>query len=458
MTTWQVRRIGGARSLVLVGVAAACANVELPPGSPPDLMPPVVVEQYPAPNSVVPDLDGDAWLRFDEPLQSPQSIERGLDLSPAWEWQFRPRRSGFSIRPREGWRTGVVYHIRVPAGIGDLLRNTTRSTIEWSFSTGPELVETRIDGTIYSRVEGTGTRDARILFLPPDSVPYSVVSDTGGVFGIRSLPPGEYSVFGFLDENRNRRLDRDREAYDSARVSLPEANSRYALDLWMVPPDSTPPMLVAASVQDTVTIVLEFDDPLEPEAPMDSVTVRVQPVAGGAPLAVREVRVGPPGVTADLPLAQVDSLAAGRDTVAVGDEPPVVGDSAEARAELPAAGDSAQVRAELEAPADSLPAEEEELEARARSGLRSAEARPIPYPTLLVSLEQPLSADTFRVAVSGVRNLRGLVGAGDTTFVFIPPPVAEAAEEGAVDAAGAPQEDPEATEDRPQPPPVEDEP
>jgi hypothetical protein len=415
---------------VLAAFVSTCANIEAPPGSGPDFEPPAVLERFPAPGAVVPDLDDDAWVRFDEPIQSPRNLERGLDLSPAWDWRFNPNTRGFSVRPREGWRQGAVYHVRIPRGVSDLLRNTTRTSIEWVFSTGPPISETRIDGTIYDRIQGAGTRDARILFLPPDSTPYSVVSDTGGVFSMRSLPPGEYLVLGFLDQNRNRRLDREMETYDSALVSLPDSISRYALDLWMTPPDSTPPELIQVTAFDTVTVVLEFDEPLEPESPFDSVQIRVVPERGGAELTVLGMRVGQPGASQTGPALRAEPGGEPPDPVRDEEDETrpdslAIREGAEeadsvAAADSIAAADSVPVL-------DSIPADAREAEVPAGRGrpggpgLATAEARERPFPFLLVTLEQALTEDTFRVSVAGVRNLRGLVGGGDTTFVYVAP-------------------------------------
>jgi hypothetical protein len=441
--------------IALASLASACANVEAPPGSGPDFDPPAVLERFPAPGAVVPGLDEDAWLRFDEPIQSPRNLERGLDLSPAWDWKFNPRRSGFSVRPREGWQPGVIYHVRVPRGVSDLLRNTTRESIEWTFSTGPEISETRIDGTIYDRIQGAGVRDARILFLPPDSIPYSTVSDTGGVFSMRSLPPGEYVVLGFLDQNRNRRLDRDMETYDSALVSLPESTSRHALDLWMIPPDSTPPVLVGAVAFDTITVVLEFDDPLEPEAPLDSVRISVVPEFGGAEIRVVDLRVGQPGPQADLPAGRAAPGGQPPDSLRDDEEPEIRTDTlnileeVEAADSLPGAADSISAATDSIAVADSLAVggrergEPGQPGQPGRPGLASTEARERPFPFLIVTLEQALTEDTFRVAVTGVSNLRGLTGGGDTTFVYVAPLPALAP----ADSDGGPPAGPAAVED-----------
>lgn len=419
--------LGGAVSVLAV-LIAGCANVEPPPGSGPDFTPPAVLERYPAPGSVVPDLDADASIRFDEPIQSPRSLQRGLDLSPAWDWKFSPATSGFSVRPRDGWQPGVVYHVRIPAGVADLLRNTTRQPIEWTFSTGPAISATRIDGTIYDRVTGAGAQGARILFLPQDSTPYSVVSDTGGVFGIRSLPPGEYFVLGFVDQNRNRRLDPATESYDSAHVALQDSTSRHALNLWMVPPDSTPPVLVGAIGYDSMTVVLEFDEPLDPEAPLDSASVIVTPGSGGEALRAAELVVGQP---AGAQLMTGGQAGPGRRPPGErpggrpAERPPdslALADREEPDVQADAEVDSAGVAA------DSVPSDDPEDD-RAAEGLNepgpgvleNPEMRERPYPFLTVTLEQPLTADTFAVAVAGVRNLRGLIGGGDTTFVYVTP-------------------------------------
>jgi hypothetical protein len=435
-----------------------CANVEAPPGTGPDFAPPSVVERYPAPGSIVPDLDGDAWVRFDEPLQGPRNLERGLDLSPAWDWKFNPRVSGFSVQPREGWRPGVVYRIRVAPGVSDLVRNRTIESIEWTFSTGPEITDTRIDGVIYDRVTVTGVRDARILFLPADSTPYSVVSDTGGVYGMRSLPPGDYSVLAFQDQNRNRRLDPTTEPWDSAHVELPDPESRFALDLWMVPPDSTPPVLRSVVAFDTTTLVLGFDEPLDPEASLDSTVISVRRVDGTGTIGTLESVVGEASALVPDSVAKSDSTQIADDEKLEEDETPgeraepdetdAVADSV-APVEEPAESDSAAMRqleqlAEQGLPDDSVGAAGPDTlaadpgdEPGPTDRLLSAELRPRPFPTLVVRLERAMSEDTFRISVSGVPNLRGLRGGGDTTFVYVAPLPRQAPPELADSAAAA---------------------
>ncbi len=69
--------------LIAVALAFGCAKQELPPGTAPDRTPPRVTETWPAYGEAVSDLDGNAWIRFDEPLSDPRGVERSLVASPA---------------------------------------------------------------------------------------------------------------------------------------------------------------------------------------------------------------------------------------------------------------------------------------------------------------------------------------------------------------------------------------
>ena len=65
-------------ALIAVALAAGCAKQELPPGTAPDRTPPQVTETWPEYGEAVSDLDGNAWIRFDEPLSDPRGVERSL--------------------------------------------------------------------------------------------------------------------------------------------------------------------------------------------------------------------------------------------------------------------------------------------------------------------------------------------------------------------------------------------
>lgn len=261
--------------------ATGCAKEEAPPGALPDQRPPGIREIVPAPGSVVSDFDGELRVRFDEPIEQPGSgYGREMESSPAYRYRITSNFSEVRVRPEEGWRPGAVYVFRLPGGIRDLLGNVREEPVDVVFSTGPEVTETRVSGRVRDRLTGEGVRGARVLFLPEegDSIPYTAVSDTGGVFSLRSLPPGRYTAYGFEDLNASLSLDRSLEPYDSATFRLDGGSASAEVGFRMIPPDSTPPVLARAEAPDSVTVLLVFDDPLDPGQAFDAAEVGVRPI------------------------------------------------------------------------------------------------------------------------------------------------------------------------------------
>ena len=342
-------------ALLAMVAAAACAKEEPPPGTAPDRTPPQVTETWPAYGDSVSGLDGDAWIRFDEPLSDPRGVDRSLEASPAGVYAVNPGRSRIRIRPESGWRQGVVYYFRIPTGLTDLVRNRTQAPVELLFRIGSAVPPTVVQGRAYDRVTGRGTRGARLLFLSADSVPYTAVSDTGGVFRLPGLPYGQYDAAVFVDQDRDLTYDAQFEPGAVVPIELSEASPSLSFDAWMIPADSTPPVLASAEVLDSLSLRLTFDDPLDSDASLDGVSVVVRRDEGGT-WAVAGIVVGRP------------------------------------------------------------PADTED------PGEPAAVARPTPAAAFLtVSFEAALAAGSYGVSVSGVPNLRGLPGGGDTTFVYEPP-------------------------------------
>ncbi|TFG66599.1 MAG: hypothetical protein E4H28_01430 [Gemmatimonadales bacterium] len=345
--------------------ALACAKQELPPGTLPDRLPPQVVETHPSYAETVPGFDGDAWIRFDEPLMDPRSIERSLLSSPAGSYQVIPGRTRIRIHAKGGWQDGIVYYFALPSGIADLLRNRTVAPVELLFSTGADVSPTLVHGRVYDRVTSRGNRGARLLFLSPDSVPYTAVSDTGGVFRLPGLPYGDYRAIGFLDQNRDFKYDEKFEPGDVVPFRLTDELTTASVDLWMIPADSTPPVLGSAEVLDSLTVRLTFDDPLDPEAAATDVVVSIRNEPGDRSWTVVDVVVGRPP---EMPVVKPDSVM-----VAPTKQP-------------------------------------------------SGPLRPPAPDFATVTVAEPLIEGTYRVNVSGMQNLRGLSGGGETTVVYAPSP------------------------------------
>jgi len=286
-----------------------------------------------------------------------------------------------------------------------------------------------MEGRVFDRMTLAPARGVRLLFLPPDSIPYSTLTDTAGAFRLRSLPPDSYRVFAFDDRNRNRRLDAEFEPHDSAVVVLPDTSSIGRATFWLVEPDTTPPTLVEASVVDSLRIRLQFDEAIEPDVFPGEARVIITDTLGGQERAVEAMHVGTPPERApptdlEAPEAAPDSAQIVPDSVAVPlDSAAIAVDSAGIETDSAAiAVDSAAVRSE--------------------------DDRGLPSTAVIVDLEQPLEAGMIRITASGFANLRRLIGGGEVDIEYVPP---EPEPEPAVDEGDADEGDGEAEADEEEP-------
>lgn len=411
---------------VFLLLVAACAKEEPPPGADPDRTPPSIREVQPADGSVVPDFDGHLRIRFDEPVEELRGLARRLEASPVGPYTVDFGFGEISVRPEERWRRGAVYHFRFPGGVRDLLGNEREEPFEVTFSTGPPITDTRVEGRIVDRIDRRPQQRARVLFLARegDSIPYSAVADTGGRFELRSLPPGAYRAYAFRDLNGNRSLERRLEPWDSATFRLPDPSSTAELKLSILEPDTTPPLLALAEATDSVAVELTFDEHLDPSQDLDRRQVTLTDDAGDtvavAALGLTRAAagLGPEEAGPDEGEAAPADTAAAPDSVAE----PAPGDTAVSEAD--------SVSRDREARSDTLP---------------------LPSRTLMVRTGPALEDSVrYQVRVRGVRNLQGLEGGGDTTFVYVSAPDTAAARDSAArpDTAGA-RPDTAATDDPP---------
>ncbi len=388
-----MRRVGSLGAALAAAQLAACANELPPPGALPDRLPPEVARIVPGRDTIVPGFDSDARIRFTEPVRA-QGLERTLKASPAEAYEVKVGFADVRMKPRDGWRDGVVYCLELPSGISDLLNNRTETAIDFCFSTGPPIADTRVTGRVIDALTGSPQPEARVIFLalPEDSTPYSALTDSEGQFRLRALPPRAYQAFGFLDRNRNFALDRVLEPNDSAGFVLPDSG-RLELAFRLVEPDTTPPVLIRAEAVDSLTVQLEFDDALLREQP-SAPRVTVSDSLTGRALEILGVAVGEPS-TVQLPGLEP--------------EEPAQGEEPEPEAAPP--GPSGETVGDPAAPQE-LTAEE------------------LPSRVVTVRLAAALVPASYRVRAEGLVNLRGLSGGGDTTFVYEPPEEPEEEEEG----------------------------
>ena len=388
-----------AARLGLLALAAACAKSQEPPGGPPDFRPPTIIAVVPDSGTVQPGFRDAAEFRFDEVIseQSGGKLEDLVLVSPRPERvQVSWKRDRLEVRPKGGWRPGTVYQVRLLPGIADLRNNRLLAGHELIFSTGPDIPDTRLSGTVINWPAGRLAIRALVEAISgagtSDSLVYAAQADSAGEFALRALPPGDYLLVGTVDENNNRRRDR-REAFDSVTIRL---DSTEAQVLWSFVHDTVGPQLRTATHLDSVTIRLEFSQHLRPGGP-DSGAVTALLLPDSTPVALDTVL---------LP-AEYDSLraaqAAVRDSLAA-----LAADSA-ARADTTARADTAdQRRPEVRPPARRQP---DDARAQADTGpaARLLRERPSLVNAWVVRLAQPLELAARYLFTARAVNVNGAV-------------------------------------------------
>jgi hypothetical protein len=281
----------------LLGALVACAKMGAPPGGPPDLVPPSIVGTRPDSVGVYPDFKGNVEFIFDETVSEGSSpdfgngngdLERLVVLSPtaqvprvSWE------RSRITVRPREGWRPNTVYRVELLPGITDLRHNRERRGTVITFSTGAPLPTDSVSGIAIDWTTRQPARQAVIqALLLPDSLPYLSQSDSSGRFVLAPLPHGRYLLSGFLDQNRNRRID-GRENWDTLGIAPAPAATGV---LWLAPRDTVGPKVMAVSIRDSLLVEIQLSQPLDPAQVFDTANIVLRSLPDSSVIPVRALR------------------------------------------------------------------------------------------------------------------------------------------------------------------------
>jgi hypothetical protein len=320
-------------------------------------------------------------IQFDEVIdeRSGGGLERLIRLAPVKEApQIDWKRTAIAIKPKEGWRSGTVYHLQILPGIGDLRNNRMTQGRSVVFSTGGPIPKTRLEGTVLDWQAGRAAPRALIeaIFLP-DSLLYPATADSSGDFLLASIPEGRYHLRATVDANHNGRRDLG-EPFDSVTLSL---DSAAGYVFWAFRRDTIGPRIIRAALADSSTIILEFDQALLPEQ-LKQTTVEVLALPDSLPVAIG----------AALRQEEYDSLRAaqrhtrtlpGPDTTAVRPAPlPDTLATPPRKAPVPASADTGRVAILLR-------------------------SRPKPSPVVMIRLENPLRPGSRYLIRAQAVNLLG---------------------------------------------------
>lgn len=445
----SVPRVRGALTALAVagiGIVGGCARQGAPPGGPQDRRPPVVIETEPDTFAVLTEpFRGPVVFRFDERISerpSTGSLDDAVIVSPeTGNVRVSHGRRSIEVTMGGGFEPGRVYRVTLLPVIKDLFNNAMMDPVELVFSTGAPITASAIAGEAWDRVTGQGMEDVLVTATSADSTTYLARTDTGGIYALRYLLPGTYRLTAFEDRNRNDRPDASEP--QGTRVDSLSGPDTLFTDIPLLQPDTTPAQLTSASVLDSVTVALLFDDYLDPGSPSSQIAARIQrddEPARAAGRVFQEFEYAAYVQQAREAIARRDSLRAAeaeraRDTMTVADTA-VRKDTTDTTG---AAADSAAARSDTtpprpriaqprrpEGPPELPPAPGATRTRGTRGGTPTVgpDGEPLPGRRLVILLPGPLVPDTtYKVTVQGVVNVNGLPdGGGEVDVVREAPP------------------------------------
>jgi hypothetical protein len=285
-----VRRL----SVVAALVASACASMGSPPGGPQRDVPPALEGTSPDSGAVNVRADRVTFdfdvVVSDRPAGHP-TLEDAFLISPS---EGKPRvsweRDRIEVRPRRGFRPNTAYAVTMLPGITDLTGNVMTEGRTIVFSTGATIPQFTVRGRVFDWMNDRVAPKAFVeVVRRPDSLPYIGAADSSGQFTVGPLAAATYSVRAYMDNNGNRALDPG-EPWDTLNVIVRDASP--FVELLAAPRDTIAPRLLTVTPQDSLTLLLNLDRPVDPALAFTPAQFRVVG-ADSVPLRIATARRRP---------------------------------------------------------------------------------------------------------------------------------------------------------------------
>ena len=429
-------------------LASSCAQQGAPPGGPEDLRPPIVIRTVPDTFELLGTMDGSIRFEFDERISerpSSGTFDNAVIISPrTGEVVVGHSSRSLTVELVGGFRPDLVYRVTLLPVVRDLFGNQMRDPFELIFSTGAETVPTTLAGIAWDRVTGSGVDEYQVwaTALDEDSVVHVSVTDNQGVYAFRYIPGANYEITAFNDRNADAVIDM-MEIQGSRSLSIENGDTVF-LNFPVLQPDTTPATLVTASALDSVTLLLEFDDYLDPALVLETIDLNVATEDGTDVLVdsvlhehdylayvtmVMDSLVVLDSLDAVLQAsAMAAEIAAGLDSTIADSIPPDVGVAQEVLE------DSEPVRRggppDLDGRSVSPPSRGVGPNSAGQRQAGGPDGEQLPARRIVVLLGNSLSPDiTYNVAISDLENLYGVPqGGGEASFFIAPSDIDDVAD------------------------------
>jgi hypothetical protein len=387
-----------AKMFLVLMAAGSCARAISPPGGPTDMSGPQVIATVPDTFSIVESFDGPIRITFNERISergASGSLDQAVQISPeSGSIEVGHKKNGLEIRMEGGFLPNLAYRVTVLPTVRDLFGNPMPQPFEFIFSTGADLIPNALAGMVSDRLTGRPMGGVRVTaILKPlteneevisEELMHVAISESDGIFAFRYLPPlGNYVLTAFDDFNRNKEIDFFEPFGNSSQV-INGSDTVFA-DISLLSSDTTAAVVSNADVVDSVTVIVGFDDYLNPETSLNDVLVEITLDSIPSSIEVQKV------MHEREYLVRAESI---EDSVLAADSIRAVGDSV------------AVEEFDLDKP-------------RPSENRRVDETRDLPKQTIYILLSNELIFDqTYKVFISGVTNINGIKGDNGTAEIY----------------------------------------
>ncbi|PKK83825.1 MAG: hypothetical protein CVT49_06720 [candidate division Zixibacteria bacterium HGW-Zixibacteria-1] len=253
---WTAFELIGLISFVML---FACAKVAAPPGGPEDKTAPSVAGTLPAGNAVTVARDNNISLEFSESIDK-KSVENAIIISPRMpgEVKYKWNKSTLNIILPDSFADSTTYVVNAGSDIADLRRNKMENSFSFAFSTGAQISQGKVSGTVRAGGKpAAGAMAALFDMTEPDTStsfdslypPYITQSGKTGEYALEFLPDGQYFVMAFMDKNKNHLFDYPAEPFGLPdRVCRISGTTAPTIDFNIIQEDTSTVSIISAGL------------------------------------------------------------------------------------------------------------------------------------------------------------------------------------------------------------------
>ena len=202
--------------LMLGTLLLRCANRIPPSGGAKDITPPLLLHTQPKNESLHFD-GGTVLFVFDEHIRE-KSLQSNIVITPSVaseELAFKVLGKKLHITFKGSLKENTTYTINLDDCLSDVTEGNAVKDIKYVFSTGEHIDSLSVAGFVQDVLVQQPMADVSVVLsyagdntpLLERTFPYHARSNESGIFTFTHLKEGDYELYAFLDEDRNKRIN-----------------------------------------------------------------------------------------------------------------------------------------------------------------------------------------------------------------------------------------------------------